>query len=284
MLRHEFVYICICVYSHLWKMCPLHLPILTIRSSERYWANTVPREQLGVSSSGTLLHRARIGDLLFARGLLYQNTGPCVYSVHPSTSSCPVHLPSSQSWPATLARAKTIGERLPRRSLGEPARAGRPRNLTNTPVRLENAHTRKKTQPNIYLSTVSSHLSILLSSCLSVCLCWCVYYLPTVPNHIFFVSGLENNNYCRNPDNSKGPWCYTTDKRKRWEYCQVPKCDAGPKMGRFDHLNSRQLFYWLLSGNVCWGWITNPHLSVTHCTVSRETVHEFSWMPMSPCL
>jgi len=27
------------------------------------------------------------------------------------------------------------------------------------------------------------------------------------------------NNYCRNPDNEKGIWCYTMDKKKRWEYC-----------------------------------------------------------------
>ncbi|CAB4035413.1 partial, partial [Paramuricea clavata] len=33
------------------------------------------------------------------------------------------------------------------------------------------------------------------------------------------------NNYCRNPQNSgKQPWCFTTDKNKRWEYCDIPKC------------------------------------------------------------
>lgn len=32
-------------------------------------------------------------------------------------------------------------------------------------------------------------------------------------------------NYCRNPDNEPdGPWCYTTDPNKRWEYCDVPLC------------------------------------------------------------
>ena len=34
------------------------------------------------------------------------------------------------------------------------------------------------------------------------------------------------SNYCRNPDNEpKGPWCYTTDPAKRWEYCAVPACE-----------------------------------------------------------
>lgn len=32
-------------------------------------------------------------------------------------------------------------------------------------------------------------------------------------------------NYCRNPDSDdKGPWCYTTDPRVRWEKCNLRKC------------------------------------------------------------
>ncbi|XP_028399009.1 uncharacterized protein LOC114522509 isoform X2 [Dendronephthya gigantea] len=32
-------------------------------------------------------------------------------------------------------------------------------------------------------------------------------------------------NYCRNPKNSgQRPWCFTTDRKKRWEYCDIPKC------------------------------------------------------------
>ena len=31
-------------------------------------------------------------------------------------------------------------------------------------------------------------------------------------------------NFCRNPDNGSGPWCYTTDPDQRWEYCEVPPC------------------------------------------------------------
>ncbi|XP_030627339.1 plasminogen [Chanos chanos] len=40
--------------------------------------------------------------------------------------------------------------------------------------------------------------------------------------------GLEAN-YCRNPDNEKNPWCYTTDPDTRWEYCDVPRCGVEPR-------------------------------------------------------
>ncbi|KAM7368395.1 hypothetical protein PAMP_014617 [Pampus punctatissimus] len=39
--------------------------------------------------------------------------------------------------------------------------------------------------------------------------------------------GLDSN-YCRNPDNERRPWCYTTDSSTRWEYCRVPTCGDAP--------------------------------------------------------
>lgn len=38
----------------------------------------------------------------------------------------------------------------------------------------------------------------------------------------------ETHNYCRNPDNEPGLWCYTTDPKKRWDFCPVPVC-PGPQ-------------------------------------------------------
>ncbi|XP_078674665.1 uncharacterized protein LOC144912807 [Branchiostoma floridae x Branchiostoma belcheri] len=40
------------------------------------------------------------------------------------------------------------------------------------------------------------------------------------------VYGLSEN-YCRNPDGEKRPWCYTRDPSVRWQYCNVKPCGCG---------------------------------------------------------
>ncbi|XP_070541658.1 plasminogen-like [Ptychodera flava] len=37
--------------------------------------------------------------------------------------------------------------------------------------------------------------------------------------------GLGEHNYCRNPDDWSGAWCYTTDPYNRWELCDVGQPD-----------------------------------------------------------
>jgi integrin beta 3 len=58
-------------------------------------------------------------------------------------------------------------------------------------------------------------------------------------------SGLEMGNVCRNPNNAKTTWCFTTDRNKRWEYCD-PIRSAGDaffekKKGRCRRANGTRL-------------------------------------------
>ncbi|XP_035693304.1 uncharacterized protein LOC118427567 isoform X2 [Branchiostoma floridae] len=47
-----------------------------------------------------------------------------------------------------------------------------------------------------------------------------------VYQQLFPVLGLDRN-FCRNPGGgSDGPWCYTTDPRVRWEYCNISRCNS----------------------------------------------------------
>jgi len=43
--------------------------------------------------------------------------------------------------------------------------------------------------------------------------------------------GLGDHNYCRDPDGkSKMIWCYTTDSKSRWEYCDLGKKEDTKKI------------------------------------------------------
>ena len=59
------------------------------------------------------------------------------------------------------------------------------------------------------------------------CQAWSVV---TPHNHIY--GDLGDHNQCRNPAGYHEVWCYTTDKNKRWELCDVRQCidcDKGKK-------------------------------------------------------
>jgi hypothetical protein len=53
-------------------------------------------------------------------------------------------------------------------------------------------------------------------------------------------AGLERN-YCRNPDGEKTIWCYTTDSKKRWEYCEPAKQDD--KNTEFGFRNNQPFYF-----------------------------------------
>nr|XP_039247418.1 sortilin-related receptor-like [Styela clava] len=58
----------------------------------------------------------------------------------------------------------------------------------------------------------------------------CQKWLKNSPHKPHYWPQDRDNNYCRNPDNDGyGPWCYTTDPKKRWEYCGIPRCANSSK-------------------------------------------------------
>ncbi|XP_047194110.1 plasminogen [Hippoglossus stenolepis] len=84
--------------------------------------------------------------------------------------------------------------------------------------------------------------------------------------------GLDNN-YCRNPDNERMPWCYTTVAETRWEYCKVPSCGAGPDEPMIppeeddcyvdDGTSYRGITSETISGKKCQSWSAmTPHSHV----------------------
>uniref|UniRef100_A0A8D0EAB2 Plasminogen n=1 Tax=Salvator merianae TaxID=96440 RepID=A0A8D0EAB2_SALMN len=67
-------------------------------------------------------------------------------------------------------------------------------------------------------------------------------------------AGLESN-YCRNPDGDiNGPWCYTTDLNKQWEYCDIPRCPSPEyECGKAKYKPVE------CPGRIVGGCIANPH-------------------------
>ncbi|XP_060097812.1 plasminogen isoform X2 [Heteronotia binoei] len=82
----------------------------------------------------------------------------------------------------------------------------------------------------------------------------------TPHKHDFFTprthpnSGLERN-YCRNPDGDiNGPWCYTTDPKKAWDYCDITNCPPPEyECGKAKHEPNRCF------GRIVGGCISKPH-------------------------
>ncbi|XP_056619762.1 plasminogen-like [Triplophysa dalaica] len=70
--------------------------------------------------------------------------------------------------------------------------------------------------------------------------------------------GLKEN-YCRNPDNDRMPWCFTTDPKTRWEHCNVPKCDDQPKSGLYLKCGQPAIETKSCLWHVVGGCVSEPH-------------------------
>ncbi|XP_004674018.1 PREDICTED: plasminogen [Condylura cristata] len=67
-------------------------------------------------------------------------------------------------------------------------------------------------------------------------------------------AGLEEN-YCRNPDgDTSGPWCYTMNPRKLFDYCDIPQCASSA----FD-CGKPKVEPKKCPGRVVGGCVANPH-------------------------
>ncbi|EMP34804.1 Hepatocyte growth factor [Chelonia mydas] len=80
-------------------------------------------------------------------------------------------------------------------------------------------------------------------------------------------------NYCRNPDGSESPWCFTTDPNIRIGYCsQIPKCDVSNEQDcyRGNGKNYMGNLSKTRSGLTCSMWDKNIDDLRRHIPVFRE--------------
>ena len=80
----------------------------------------------------------------------------------------------------------------------------------------------------------------------------------------------DQENYCRNPFGSepKGPWCYTIDPNKRWDYCSIPMC--GKTLILF-----RQQFSW--SGVIFINVPSYFYINFSYIGKEYNTIFSFRW-------
>uniref|UniRef100_A0A663MQJ5 Plasminogen n=1 Tax=Athene cunicularia TaxID=194338 RepID=A0A663MQJ5_ATHCN len=85
--------------------------------------------------------------------------------------------------------------------------------------------------------------------------------------HALFCFRSLEENYCRNPDGEKMPWCYTTNRTARWEYCTIPSCDGTEPEAQITEecyqgngVTYRGTASFTLTGKKCQAWSSmSPH-------------------------
>ncbi|XP_070545645.1 uncharacterized protein [Ptychodera flava] len=89
----------------------------------------------------------------------------------------------------------------------------------------------------------------------------CQNWLANSPHSAkrFSTIGIDDYNYCRNPNEAELPWCYTNDPNVTWEYCDVreqPCIDPDKECYTTENgTDYRGFVYVTISGNVCKSWI-----------------------------
>uniref|UniRef100_A0A8C4WW16 Kringle domain-containing protein n=1 Tax=Eptatretus burgeri TaxID=7764 RepID=A0A8C4WW16_EPTBU len=89
-------------------------------------------------------------------------------------------------------------------------------------------------------------------------------------------SGLTEN-FCRNPDGEAKPWCYTTNRDQRWEYCPIPRCTApDPSTFTYDCVRG--------DGSTYHGQVSVTSTGKNCKPWSKQAQHEFGRTPENfPC-
>lgn len=58
------------------------------------------------------------------------------------------------------------------------------------------------------------------------------------------------SNYCRNPDHSSHPWCYTINPQKRWGWCDVPLCPESQQQSKEEKKNGVLVVKFVAFGDI----------------------------------
>ncbi|KAJ8302241.1 hypothetical protein KUTeg_021228, partial [Tegillarca granosa] len=88
----------------------------------------------------------------------------------------------------------------------------------------------------------------------------CQMWSDQLPHPHIYTRLSNQKNFCRNPDHSERPWCYTTNPCIEREYCNIPMCDKEEciRDEGIDYLGRKNI---TKNGRTCQRWDTqSPHV------------------------
>nr|XP_034314022.1 uncharacterized protein LOC105317187 [Crassostrea gigas] len=90
------------------------------------------------------------------------------------------------------------------------------------------------------------------------------------------LSASEHENYCRNPNDDKMPWCYTVNSKIKFQYCNIPNCPERDCKITEIGINYRGKQRTTRGGILCQRWdrtyphIPNPSISFAASSLSAQ--------------